>query len=595
METSVGNGNSLSNAGERLAFDSDDERDEEVLEEQQPDADLPEEELFEEPEDDVPLELGAHEFDTATDFEEPEDGAAAAEDDAGAANDAELKSWSDADYDESGVLRVSNAQSHARAAPAQGQADKVIAIAKGQVGYREGKNNFTKYAAELIHDKIAQRWWQNQPWCQTFQSWCFAQAGLKSLAPMTPGCATAVAWFRSHGRLSKYPAIGAQAFYGPRGGTHVGLVYKYDADSIWAVEGNTNDNGSSEGNGVYLKQHSRKGSYVFGYGCPRFNEPLVTADPSKQGKPGFTFMAAAVSGGGKTLASAEPADIEAPLPWVSWNQVLSAATHDPEAERAAKAGESNAEDDVELVQGALAKVLGEHSEDEPGFYGEHTEQLFGRFRSEKLKLAGEPQAAPTAKTLVALGKASGMFRARAGSMLQVEQKAAATAPGKISPKDVTFKRFTGQSTAANVAKWIRDACSKAGAVASEAWVRGFKTIVARESSGNPNACNIWDANAITPPGFHKVKDYGDGYSRHGISKLNGRLTHFQCSRGLVQCIPQTFANYHAPGTSLNIYDPVASIAASIRYVMARYKVAKNGSDLARKVQQADPNRPPKGY
>lgn len=126
-------------------------------------------------------------------------------------------------------------------------------------------------------------------------------------------------------------------------------------------------------------------------------------------------------------------------------------------------------------------------------------------------------------------------------------------------------------------------------------MKGFKTIISRESGGNPNACNIWDSNATTPPGFKKVKDFGDGYTKHGRIKLNGRPTHFQCSRGIVQCIPQTFAQHHAGGTSRNIYDPVASVAASMRYVSSRYKVAKDGSDLARKVQQADPNRPPKGY
>jgi SLT domain-containing protein len=132
--------------------------------------------------------------------------------------------------------------------------------------------------------------------------------------------------------------------------------------------------------------------------------------------------------------------------------------------------------------------------------------------------------------------------------------------------------------------------------ASSHWVKGFKTAVARESSGNPNACNLWDANAKTPPGFSKVEDFGDGYLGDGrIVRLNGSLTHFQCSRGIVQCIPQTFAQRHAPGTSVNIYDPVACIAAAMRYVRSRYGVAIDGSNLAKKVQQFDPNRPPHGY
>jgi serralysin len=60
-------------------------------------------------------------------------------------------------------------------------------------------------------------------------------------------------------------------------------------------------------------------------------------------------------------------------------------------------------------------------------------------------------------------------------------------------------------------------------------------------------------------------------------------------------VPGTFARYHAEGTSWQIYDPVANIAAAIGYAMARYGVQKDGSDLTSKVQQADPSRPPKGY
>jgi SLT domain-containing protein len=67
------------------------------------------------------------------------------------------------------------------------------------------------------------------------------------------------------------------------------------------------------------------------------------------------------------------------------------------------------------------------------------------------------------------------------------------------------------------------------------------------------------------------------------------------SRGVLQVIPPTFAQYWQPGTSTNIYDPVANIAASMNYVMSRYGVSRDASNLATKVQQFDPSRPPKGY
>lgn len=44
------------------------------------------------------------------------------------------------------------------------------------------------------------------------------------------------------------------------------------------------------------------------------------------------------------------------------------------------------------------------------------------------------------------------------------------------------------------------------------------------------------------------------------------------ARGLCQVVPGTFKGYHVAGTSDNIFDPVANIAASMRYVMDRYDV-----------------------
>jgi hypothetical protein len=63
-----------------------------------------------------------------------------------------------------------------------------------------------------------------------------------------------------------------------------------------------------------------------------------------------------------------------------------------------------------------------------------------------------------------------------------------------------------------------------------------------ESGGNPNAINLSDSNAAA----------GDP------------------SRGLMQTIMATFKAYHVAGTSSNIYDPLANIAAAINYARSRY-------------------------
>jgi chemotaxis protein histidine kinase CheA len=595
---------------EARAKDEDDEDEDEDLEARAEDEDEDLEARAEDEDDDASAEDDEDEDVEARAEEDEEDDLEARDEDEESLHDepaekrAALRSAGDG-----GALRILPARQNDKPSGAAGsalreaaeqkprpakknQADRVIAIAKKQVGVREGKNNYTKFAAELIKAKIADPWWQNQPWCQTFQAWAFVEAGYRKLAPMTPGCATAVSWFRARKRVNQYPAIGAQVFFGGGGGDHVGLVYKYDPTSIWTIEGNTNDKGSSEGIGVFLKKRPRKSA--FGYGYPRYADGIVTADPRKKGKAGFTFKKTASTGARDTAS--EPERDEKSLPWVSVKQVQWAATHSASAERAAKAGAANPRGDVKLVQRALENVMGRSSKDPHGIFDEDTQRLFNQFRREKLKFAGiSASAKPGAKGLAALGRRSKLFRVRTGSMVEVDEKSAPTTPAKISARDVTYKRCTTPSSPENIRTWIRQACKKAGATPSSAWVKGYKTIISRESGGNPNACNVWDSNAKTPPGFRKVKDFGDGYTRQGRIKLNGRPTHFQCSRGIVQCIPQTFAHNHARGTSRNIYDPVASIAASMRYVRSRYNVAKNGSNLARKVQQADPTRDPKGY
>lgn len=125
--------------------------------------------------------------------------------------------------------------------------------------------------------------------------------------------------------------------------------------------------------------------------------------------------------------------------------------------------------------------------------------------------------------------------------------------------------------------YITDALNAIGLPVTNAWLNGFLTIAERESSYNApqEQVNTYDSNAV------------------GAIQSDGAP--LQCSRGVAQCIPQTFSAYHAGGTSTKIYDPVANFAAAINYVRAVYGVKNDGSNLAQKVHQADPNHDPEGY
>lgn len=163
-----------------------------------------------------------------------------------------------------------------------GTAGDVIRVAKSQVGYHEGYsgghwNNNQKYSAAVP----GLEWSNYQAWCATFAAWCFQEAGMpKGSYPVTASCALGVSWWKKQNRFSDYPAIGAQVFFGPGGGSHTGLVYAYDSDFIYTVEGNTNSSGSAEGDGVYLKKRARRDTYVYGYGYPAYPGGIVTADPT---------------------------------------------------------------------------------------------------------------------------------------------------------------------------------------------------------------------------------------------------------------------------------------------------------------------------
>ncbi|WP_412458486.1 transglycosylase SLT domain-containing protein [Mycolicibacterium fortuitum] len=99
------------------------------------------------------------------------------------------------------------------------------------------------------------------------------------------------------------------------------------------------------------------------------------------------------------------------------------------------------------------------------------------------------------------------------------------------------------------------------------WEAGLMVVADRESDFNPRAANNQDSNA-----------------------RNGNR-----SEGSLQFTRHTFAAYHEPGTANDRSDNVASAAAFVNYAMGRYHVSADGHDLAAKIQQADPTRPPKGY
>lgn len=115
-----------------------------------------------------------------------------------------------------------------------GSAASFVAVARGQVGYREGANNDNKYGEWFGMNHVA--------WCVIFVCWCAAQSG----APIPTGyggVSEMRSYFQSRGKYktaaSGYiPQAGDLMIQGDR---HIGIVVSATRSSVQTVEGNCSD------------------------------------------------------------------------------------------------------------------------------------------------------------------------------------------------------------------------------------------------------------------------------------------------------------------------------------------------------------------
>ncbi|POX44494.1 lytic transglycosylase [Streptomyces sp. Ru71] len=157
------------------------------------------------------------------------------------------------------------------------------------------------------------------------------------------------------------------------------------------------------------------------------------------------------------------------------------------------------------------------------------------------KQAEAAQKAAAAKKAEALKQAEAAKKAAAAKKAEALRKAKEAA-SRAAKRPAIKPHVVKKSYPNNLDGWIReslDIMKKRGIPGSYS---GIHRNIMRESSGNPMAINDWDINAI-----------------NGIP-----------SKGLLQVIPPTFKAYHVPGTSWNIYDPVANITAACNYAADRY-------------------------
>ncbi|MEU2284339.1 transglycosylase SLT domain-containing protein [Streptomyces sp. NPDC013178] len=159
-------------------------------------------------------------------------------------------------------------------------------------------------------------------------------------------------------------------------------------------------------------------------------------------------------------------------------------------------------------------------------------------------------AAAAAKQKAAAAAVAAAAKQKAAAAVAAKQAAARKAAAEHKAQEAVsravqraaIKTAAAKSYPDNLDGWIRESLDIMKKHGIPGTYDGIHRNVMRESSGNPQAINDWDINAI-----------------NGIP-----------SKGLLQVIPPTFKAYHVPGTSWNIYDPVANITAACNYAADRY-------------------------
>jgi hypothetical protein len=137
-------------------------------------------------------------------------------------------------------------------------AGTVIGIAEKELGVREltGKNDGPRVEIYLRYVGLK----KGHAWCAAFLSWVYGQAGYA-----LPKSAWSPELFPAR-RLRKDPAPAlVLGIYFPalKRIAHVGLVTELQHDWVHSIEGNTNPEGSREGEGVYRRLRHKRFIYTY--------------------------------------------------------------------------------------------------------------------------------------------------------------------------------------------------------------------------------------------------------------------------------------------------------------------------------------------
>lgn len=163
--------------------------------------------------------------------------------------------------------KLVNALSNASRAPLRQQ---VKTVYDSQIGIREatGHNDGTQVEAYLHYTGLG----KGNPWCASFVCWALGQAGVEN--PKTAWAASLfpkekLIWKQGNPLATRNWQLATMracvfGLYFPslKRIAHCGFIDQWGEKEVITVEGNTNDSGSREGDGVYRKRRPIKSLYA---------------------------------------------------------------------------------------------------------------------------------------------------------------------------------------------------------------------------------------------------------------------------------------------------------------------------------------------
>ena len=139
----------------------------------------------------------------------------------------------------------------------EGRVEKALRVARGTIGWREEPGNSGPLVDKILASVGLEG--SGAPWCAAWVVFIGDEAFGKEKNPYprsawSPDFVKAADWNRGRGKEPS-PADAFGIYFQSLGRVaHTGLVEKIEGKMAVTIEGNTNDDGSRDGNGVYRKR-----------------------------------------------------------------------------------------------------------------------------------------------------------------------------------------------------------------------------------------------------------------------------------------------------------------------------------------------------